>query len=271
MNKALTQSKLAEMEGANVFTSPSVRFLEEVQKYMEIIKRNEQENIMKAARVMADCIADDRIIHVCGTGGHSPIIAEEALYRKGGLACVNPIYDPTFSLSHGALLAINHLERIYGVTPVLLDYYGVKDKNDVFVFGTAWGCSPQSVDLAMEVKKRGLTLIAIACKSVGDYTLRDHPSRHSSGLVVAEVADICIDNHAPNGDACIEIEGFDKKVSPISTIIQLSIYESLVAEVCNMLVKRGIEPPIWTNALSEGGVERNEKYIRKYGARSKSL
>lgn len=251
-------------------TSPSVRFFEKVQEYLEIIKTREEKNIKAAAKVMADCIANEKMIHISGSGGHSSIIAEDALYRKGGLACVNPILDPTFSLSHGAVLEINHMEGLYNVTPNLLDYYDLR-QGDVFILGSAWGIACQAVDLALSVKERGLTLIGITCGKADEYTDRHHPSRHKCGKVIADIADIVIDNHAPHGDACLEIDGFDKKVAPISTIIQCAIYQSLVAETVDCLVRRGIEPPIWTNAFDIGGAEKNAGYIAKYGPRAKSL
>jgi uncharacterized phosphosugar-binding protein len=251
-------------------TSPSVRFFTKVQELMEVIKQKEQEKIVKAAQVMADCIASDRMIHISGSGGHSSIIAEDALYRKGGLACVNPILDPTFSLSHGAVLEINHMEGLYDVTPVLIDYYGLEE-GDVFILGSAWGIACQAVDLALSVKERGLTLIAITCGKADEYTDKYHPNRHKSGKVIADIADIFIDNHAPHGDGCVDIDGFDKKVAPISTILQCAIYQSLVAETVDLLVKRGIAPPIWTNAFELDGAVKNKSYIKKYGSRAKSL
>jgi len=237
---------------------------------MEVIEREESDNIISAAQVMADCIANDKMIHISGSGGHSSIIAEDALYRKGGLACVNPILDPTFSLSHGAVQEINHMEGLYGVTPVLLDYYGV-EKGDVFILGNTWGIACQAVDLALEIKKRSLFLIAITCGKADEYTDKSHPNRHKSGKVIADIADITIDNHAPQGDACVEIEGLNKKVAPISTIIQCAIYQALMAETVGLLVKKGIEPPIWVNAFELGGMEKNKSYIQKYGPRVKSL
>lgn len=250
--------------------SAALQFLEKVREYMEVIQEQEEEKLKASAQIMADCIQEDRMIHISGSGGHSSIIAEDALYRKGGLACVNPILDPTFSLSHGAVREINHMEGLNDVTPVLLDYYDVR-KGDVFILGSAWGIACQAVDLALAVKERGLTLIAITCGKADEYTDRDHPSRHRSGKVISEIADIFIDNHAPHGDGCVDIEGLDKKVAPISTILQCAIYQALVAETVDILVRRGIEPPIWTNAFDLGGARKNGSYIEKYGARSKSL
>lgn len=247
----------------------SVRFIKNLQERIQGIIVEDYEKIVEAAEVMADCIERDNMIFIWGPGGHSAIVAEDALYRKGGLACVNPIYDPTFSVSHGALQEINHFEGLTGVAPKLLDYYGLED-GDVFILSNAWGISAEGVDLALEIKKRGNTLIAISTTEAKKHLNKNHPLTHKSGKVVYEIADICINNHCPHGDANVEIEGF-RRVAPISVIMQSVIYQSLVAETVEILVKRGIEPPIWTNAYEEGGIEKNKKYIEKYGIRVKCL
>ena len=247
----------------------SVRFIHNLQKRIEDIINDDYANIVKAAQAMADAIEQGKMIHIWGPGGHSAIVAEDALYRKGGLACVNPIYDPTLSVSHGAIQEINHFEGLTGVAPKLLDYYGVK-KGDVFILSNAWGVSAEGVELALEVKKRGLTLIAISTTEARKYFNPNHPFSHKSGKVVPEIADICINNHCPNGDANVEIEGFGR-VAPISVIMHSVVYQSLVAETVEVLVKRGVEPPIWANALEEDGVRKNKKYIEEYGIKVKCL
>lgn len=247
----------------------SVRFIDNLQKRIQDIIHDDYKNIVKAAKIMADTIKNDQMIHIWGPGGHSAIVAEDALYRKGGLACVNPIYDPTLSVSHGAIQEINHFEVLTGIAPKLLDYYGVK-RGDVFILSNAWGTSAEGVDLALEVKKRGLKLIAISTAKARKYFNSNRPFSHKSGKVVPEIADICIDNHCPNGDANVGIKGF-RRVAPISVIMQSVVYQSLVAETIEILVKQGIEPPIWTSALEEGGVRKNKEYIEKYGIKVKCL
>ncbi|MBA7706046.1 hypothetical protein ES703_114891 [subsurface metagenome] len=53
--------------------------------------------------------------------------------------------------------------------------------------------------------------------------------------------------------------------------MQSAVYQSLVAETVEILVKQGIEPPIWTSALKEDGVRKNKEYIEKYGIKVKCL
>ena len=98
---------------------------------------------------MADCIENDHMIHLWGPGGHSAIVAGMPYTEKVGLACVNPIYDPTMSLSHRALQEINHLKD----DRVCLRLIGLLrgGKDDVFIISNAFGASAGGVDLALEV------------------------------------------------------------------------------------------------------------------------
>jgi uncharacterized phosphosugar-binding protein len=66
------------------------------------------------------------------------------------------------------------------------------------------------------------------------------------------------------GDAVVDIEGFSEKVASVSSITNVFTLELLVAETINLLVLRGIDPPVWKSANSVGGDEYNRKYYEKY-------
>lgn len=69
---------------------------------IQTIARTQREALDTAAAHIAQAIAQDRRVHVLGTGAHSMMAAEEVLWRAGGLAAWNPILDPGTSLLHGA-------------------------------------------------------------------------------------------------------------------------------------------------------------------------
>jgi uncharacterized phosphosugar-binding protein len=248
-------------------------FFKTLQELFQQIVDTQKDKFSKAATVIADCIENEKngaIFHVWGTGGHSSMIAEEALYRKGGLANVDPILDQGISLGHGALKEINGMERIPGYATAVLDYRRVK-KGDVLLLGSAYGVNVITIEAALEAKKRGVTVIAITSPTFSHSVDKNHPGRHESKKDLYEVADIFIDSFVPPGDAVVKIEGFDQKVAPIGTIIQSAVYQCLVAMISEELVKRGSRPKIWTNALSMGGVEANKSYIDQYYGLFKSL
>jgi len=249
---------------------PNQIFFSKVIKILNKVSETQQENIDNAAEAITKCIKDKKMVHIWGPGGHSAIIAEEALYREGGLACVNPIYDPCISLSHGALKEINGLERVSGLAKIILDYNRVK-KDDVLILGSAYGVNTVVIEAALEAKKLGVRVVAITSPSFSKSVAKDHPGRHPSNKNLYEIADIVINSFVPSDDPQVEIEGISQKVAPLGTIIQISIYQALVAEVAKKLIESGIKPPIWTNALTVGGIEANREYINRYYGKVKNL
>ncbi|MBR4477570.1 MAG: SIS domain-containing protein, partial [Spirochaetales bacterium] len=76
----------------------------EISRYAKTVRdiiteiEKEEPVIAKAAEVIANAIANDRMVHILGTGGHSNMGVEEVLWRAGGLAAWNPILDPGTNL-----------------------------------------------------------------------------------------------------------------------------------------------------------------------------
>jgi hypothetical protein len=77
-------------------------YLERVASMLEQLRTEQLGRIEEAAGLVADALRNDAIVHIFGTG-HSHLLAEEALYRAGGLAAVNAILDPGLMLRDGAL------------------------------------------------------------------------------------------------------------------------------------------------------------------------
>ncbi len=90
-------------------------------------------------------------------------------------------------------------------------------------------------------------------------------SRHSSGKKLYEVCDLVIDNHGQKGDACVEIDGLNQKVSPTSTVIATTVMNSIIAQATQELVNKGLKnPPIFYSANIDGGDELNKKIFDEY-------
>lgn len=98
-----------------------------------------------------------------------------------------------------------------------------------------------------------------------------HPSRHPSNKNLHEIADIFINCWMPYGDAVVEIEGCNQRVSPTSTILLFFALNCLVAQTVQALVERGIDPPLWMSANLPGGDEANKRHFERYGHRVKYL
>jgi len=246
-----------------------MKFINELEKLIKKLKETQIEKIDMASEILADCVEKGRLIFVWGPGGHSSIFAEDVMYRKGELAAVNPIIDPGISLSHGAVKEINGLERVEGLGAVIIKYNRIQ-KDDVIVFGSAYGVNPVLIEAVMECRKIGAKVLAVTSPAFSDNTTFDG-AMHRSKKVLYELADVYIDSFVPYGDAVVEIEGLNTKISPVATIMQLIALKALFSQTIEKLVKRGIRPPIWENSLKQGGVEANQEYIKKIWGKVKSL
>lgn len=233
------------------------------------IEEQEKRSIDRAAEVLAKVVAEDRLIHVIGPGGHSNMAVEEVLWRAGGLAPINAILDAGTNLIHGAKRS-NLIERTPGYAKGVLDAYEV-NCGDVLVIVNAYGINAMTIDCALECKKRDVTSVAITSTSFADTVPKDAASRHPSGRNLYELADIFIDNHLPLGDAVVEIDGLQQKMGPTSTFANSFTINLLMIRTAERLLEMGIQPPIWTSANLPDGDKLNKQYEQKYSPRVKHL
>ena len=99
----------------------------------------------------------------------------------------------------------------------------------------------------------------------------DHFIRHPSGRNLFDLADVCIDDYNPVGDAVVELPGMDTPVAPISNVVDFTIAHLLEIETARQCLARGIVPPVWKSANTPGGDEANRASLEKYMPRIKSL
>lgn len=233
------------------------------------IQTEEKERIQEAGRLIGNSLAEGRLLHVFGTGGHSYIAGEEIFYRAGGLVPVNAILDPGVSLAFGAVRTTK-VERTAGYAKAVLDTYSLQ-AGDVILVVNANGINSVTIDTALEAKELGLTVIAITSPECSQGIPAGHPARHPSNQNLCDVADLCIDSKVPTGEALVSIEGCDQKVAPASTITNAFILHSIVVATVNHMVSLGVKPPVWKSANAPGGDEANRQYIAEYSGRVKHL
>jgi len=233
------------------------------------IVEEETGRIRQAADLLAGVIAGDGLIFVFGTGGHSFMAGEEMARRAGGLAPVYPVLDPGISILFGPRRA-SALERTPGYARSVLSTYPIT-AGDALLLSNAYGINACSIDAASWAKERGVPTIAVTSPSFSRAVPRDHPARHPSGKNLFEIVDVAIDNKMPFTDAVIEFAGLTPRVSPVSTILNVFILESLVAETVERLLARGITPPVWTSANIPGGDAANQEHMVRYAPRIRWL
>lgn len=221
----------------------------------------------KAAEAIAKRVAEDRLIFVFGTGGHSIMGAEEVFSRAGGFACVNAMLDPGLSYLNGSRRT-TLTERTVGYGKTVVDFYEIA-QGDIVIIVNVNGINAVTIDSALESKRRGAEVIAVTSRSFSDNVPAGADSRHPSSKNLYEVADHVIDVHVPVGDAVLDIEGIDSKVSASSTVAIAFALNALMATVAKTLVDMGVEPPIFRSANVPGGLEYNQKFKEKYQGRVK--
>ncbi|MDN6626156.1 MAG: SIS domain-containing protein [Pisciglobus halotolerans] len=221
------------------------------QTIFDAVKDQETDTISAAAKMIADSCADGGKLYLFGSG-HSHMIAEEAYLRAGGLAFVKAILPPELML-HEMPNKSTYLERLNGYAEILLDLYKV-EKKDVLVVISNSGRNNVPVEMCLEAKKRGTTVIAL--------TSLDHSaettSRHFSGKKIADIADITINNHAPKGDAAYPLSS-SIQVGAVSSFTGTIIMQALITQVVANLLELGVDPPVFKSSNLDNADEYNEK------------
>lgn len=244
-------------------------YLDRVAALLGRIRDEEAPNVTAAARVLADQIAADRLVHVFGPGGHSNLASQEVFFRAGGLMHMAAILDEGTLLSNGALRSMA-IERTPGYGRVVVEDRGL-GSDDVLVLVNAYGINAALIDAALTARERGVTLIGVSSREHAAGTAPDHPARHPSGRNLHDVVDVAIDCKVPIGDAVMAIEGAGEKSGAVSTFANAYVLNWLVLTTIEELVARGEDPPIWRSGNAPGGDEANGRFLDRFRGRVRSL
>ena len=239
-------------------------YLDAIQRKLEDVIRPQGHEILQAAELIADSLAQGGVLHVFGTS-HSQLLAQEIFYRAGCLAPTNALIEPTMGMRKATENAY-WSERQEGYGKIILDSYDTRPGEVILIISTS-GRNEVPVEMAIEAKKRGLKVIALLSLP---YCAQVAP-RHSSGKKLPELADVVLDNGAVLGDAEIEIEGVSHRLGPTSGAVGAALLQGLVVQVAETLARQGVEPPVWVSVNVPNGLEINARHIEKYGGRVKHL
>ncbi|MDO5554911.1 MAG: SIS domain-containing protein [Planctomycetia bacterium] len=244
-------------------------YLDTTLEVLRRVEKEQQENIEKAGALMADAIANDRLIHVYGGGGHTTLVMGEMFFRAGGLANINPIMETGLSVFNQAIKYLE-LERCVNYGRSIMKYYRL-EKDDLLIIFHNIGINPATIDAAMEAKERGAKIIAVSSSLWQTEMPADHFIRHPNGRNLFDFADVAIDDYNPVGDCAVTVPGFETPIAPNSNLVDFYIAHRLEIEAVRICVERGIVPPVWHSANAPGGDEFNAHYIEKYRSRVKML
>lgn len=233
---------------------------------LQQLQQTQIEAIEQAAGICANVIAAGGLVHLFGTG-HGSIPALEAFPRTGSFVGWHPIVEPALGPhlrigGEGSVHQFRFLQAAEGYGRAILSAHPIHD-GDAFVLCSHSGVNPVVVEVALLVKERHLSVIAVTSVEHS----RQVSSRHSSRKRLFDVADVVIDTQAPFGDAVLDIAGLPQKVAAVSTSLACAAVNALVAETASRLVAQDHQPLIIGHIDREGRTvpaELREQYRREY-------
>lgn len=220
--------------------------------------------ISAAARLVADTLARDGIVHVFGSG-HSHLLALEGFYRAGGLAAIDPMVTGSLMLHENAVLS-TAFERTPGLGEALLNDCDPGDA-DLFILASNSGGNRVAIELAAGARARGLGVVAI----VSGAHARSVDALQAQGQNLLGLADVVIDNLGETGDASQQVPGIPALMGPTSTITGAAIVHAIAIEAAQLAAEAGVVPDVFYSSNMAGGDARNAAAIERYRHRVRSL
>jgi uncharacterized phosphosugar-binding protein len=223
-------------------------YLTKIRERLDVIAANTQP-IQQAAHICAEALAHGGVLHVFDSGH---MVSSELIYRAGGLAAMSQL---TFSL--GVINPVKTRADLPGLSTLTFGYIEhIFDTNqlragDVLFVGSVSGKTANVIELAMEARAHGLTVIALTSLEYSSKLASEHPS----GKHLYEVADLVLDNHAPYGDGMLEVEGLDYPICPASGIDAATILWAVVAGIVEEMLARGLKPTVFPSVNRPNGRE----------------
>jgi uncharacterized phosphosugar-binding protein len=187
------------------------------------------------------------------------MLAEEAFCRAGGLEAAVPIFFSALMLHEDIPLSAT-LERTPGLAGRLLDRAGVKSGEMLFIFSNS-GVNHCPVEMALEGRKRGLTVIGVSSGAFADIA-----PKSPIGKRLSEVVDISLDNGGVPGDGLVVVGKSQWRVGPSSTIVGALLWNSLVVETAHQMELQRRHVPVCASQNMPGAKEHNRKMRQEFEA-----
>ena len=233
------------------------------------IRSTERGQILKAARMVADQVKQDKKVFVFGPGGHSNLAAMEVFFRAGGLMHIDAVLNQETMLNNGALKSMQ-VERLPGYGRIVMEDYGIGE-GDLLWIVNAYGINSATIDAALTAKEKGAKIIGVSSREHAETCPKEHLARHPSKLNLHDIVDCAVDCKVKLGDATLEIDGFPQKIGALSTYANAYVMNCIVIEAINMLVNEGVNPPVWRSGNCPGGDEWNNQFIDRFKGRIRCL
>jgi uncharacterized phosphosugar-binding protein len=237
-------------------------YLSRIAKLISVIQRTQKAKIESAAEVFARSIQAGGRVYLFGSG-HSVIPVLDIFPRYGSFVGFYPIYDPRLMwfnvVGPGGARELLWLERREGYASVVLQSYQLEPRDSILIFSHG-GLNAAPIEMAIEAKKKGLTVVSVSSHQ----NHKQAKATHSSGKKLADVSDIAIDNCVPPEDALVGVEGIRERFAAGSTVAAVSIAMALVAETGVRLVTSGAKPATFVSPNVGLPADHNQGVFREY-------
>jgi uncharacterized phosphosugar-binding protein len=216
------------------------QWLSNIRSIIDRIEETQMENVHKAAEVMADSIQAGRWVHLFGCG-HATLPVEEIYPRIGGFVGFHPMIELPLSFftritGEMGVRQFLFLERVEGYGVEIMKEYNFDPRDTMWLFSHT-GINNVNIDIAIEAKKKGMTVIAYGSVVAA----KGKQTRHSSGKTIFDVADLVVDTCAPVEDASVVVKNHQDKIGPVSTMAFVTTVWMTVTTVAEILADRGVK------------------------------
>lgn len=245
------------------------RFYHEALARLQPLLHSQEAALDRAATLCTDAIARNGLVHLFGCG-HSRMLCEEMTPRQGCFVGWHTIVELGLTY-HNLIVGPNglrqslHLEKVPGYAEQILRNFAF-GPHDVLMLISTSGIREVIVEMAEGARRRGLPVIALV--SV-EHCSKARPT-HPGGKKLTDLADVVLDNGAPEGDTLLQLQGSSNRTGPFSTLGGAMIINMLRCEVAQRLVDRGIEPvflPSHQFVASQTVEEQLEHFYAQYARR----
>ncbi len=217
------------------------QFLREVLQRLPSLLDRQCDALDRAAALCTEAIAQDGLVHLFGCG-HSRMLCEEMTPRQGCFVGWHTIVELGLTF-HNLIVGPNglrqslHLEKTPGYAEQILRNFAFGPHDVLIVISTS-GIREVIIEMAEGARRRGLPVIGVISQ---EHCERARPA-HANGKKLIDVADVILDNGAPEGDCVVALDGTPQKTGPLSTVGGALVMNMLRCEVAQRLLDRGIEP-----------------------------
>lgn len=238
-------------------------YLAAVRGVLDDIAATQGDAIEEAAQICARAIAADGLVHVFGSG-HSRIIVEELWPRYGSYPGFHPIVELSTTVYHQVAGANGQrqamfIENVAGLAAQVLRNFTF-GANDALIAISSGGTSVVTVEVAEQLRARGLPVVAITSLAHSKLSTSKAPS----GLRLFEAADVVIDTCTPVGDAVINLPGLVPPVGPTTTVAGAAVANALKVRVAELLLAAGVVPHVLPSALVVGSAASTAAFDAAY-------